>query len=203
MKRETCWLVLAASAVLCGCGGAARQEAIDLGKVLTDGRQDFAAANATEKDLVAATQGWAANIAGNGAGTGKQLEQNASVADDLAKSADQVSAHLGVLRKSVYEKPLQKEFIQNVRSTLITQITKRQRSLQDLRGALSDSASAFRELAQTRSYKGGSYPGAVDKINQMLQGYKAPGDVVGDALTALKTEYGLKDLDLASQAAAK
>jgi hypothetical protein len=203
MRQAACWLALAAAAVWCGCGGAARQEAVGLGRVLVDGRQDFTAANTTEKDLIAATQGWVATIVANGAGLGKQLEQNASAAADLAKSADLVSTQLGTLRKTVYEQTLRKEFTQGVRSTLITQITRRQRTLQDIRGALVDTASQLRELVQLRAYKGDSYPGAIDKLNQMLQAYKAPPDVVGEALASLKSEYGLKDADLVSRPAAK
>lgn len=198
MKRAHVWTALAPALIaLCGCGGAARQEGARLGKVLTQGRDGFTAANNTEKDLVAAGRNWVAGITAGGAGTGSRLEQNAGVAGDLAKSADTVSNQLGQLRKAVYDQPLQQEFTQGVRSTLITQITKRQRTLQELRAALLESQTQLHALGETRGFKGDSYPQAVDKVNQILEGYAAPADVVGDALASLKNEYGFKDPELA------
>jgi len=202
MTPGHCWLALGAL-VLGGCGGAAHREAVGLSKVLLEGRQEYTAANATEKDLVTATGNWAGRIIANGAGRGAQLEQNAAMADDLAKSAEAVSTQLGQLRKSVYDLALQQEFVQGVRSSLITQITKRQRTLQDLRTSLTEGAAAFRELSQTRAYKGDSYPQAVDKLNQMAQNYSASPDFLAEALNSLKTEYGIKDLELATHAAAR
>jgi hypothetical protein len=201
MKRSYGWLALATA--LCGCGGAAHHEAVTLGKVLVDGRPDFTVANATEQDLVTATRSWAELILANGAGQGPRLQQDAAVATDLAKSAALVSTQLGQLRKSVYDLPLQHDFVQGVRSILITEITKRQRMLQDLRTGLTDAAAAFTELSQTRGYKGDSYPAAVDKVNQMVQNYSATPDFVGEALGSLKAEYGIKDLELATHAAAR
>jgi hypothetical protein len=195
MKRSYCWLTIALG-VLCGCGGAAHREGVALSKTLVQGQQDFAAANATEKDLETAARGWTEAIITGGAGKGAQLTQNAAVAADLAKSADSISTRLGLLRKAVYEEALQKEFTQGVRANLITQITRRQRTLQDLRTALTESAAQFQELSQTRSYKGDSYPTAIDTLNQMLQSYKAPADIVGQALASLKEEYGIKDQEL-------
>lgn len=200
MKRSYGWLTIALS-VLWGCGGAAHQEAVGFGRILMQGRAEYAAGNAAEKDLVTAARGWAEGIITKGGGRGDQLGQNAKIAGDLAKSADQISSQLGQLRKAVYDQTLQKEFTQGVRSTLITQITKRQRTLQELRTALTDSAAQFQELSETRAYKGDSYPTAVDKLNQMVQSYQAPADVVGEALTSLKNEYGLKDAELGASPA--
>jgi hypothetical protein len=192
-----------ALAALCGCGGAAHQEALGRCKFLSDGQSNYSAANATEKDLGTATTAWASAVITSGAGKGDQLEQNAKVAGDLANSADQVSTQLGQLRKAIYDLPLREEFTQGVRSTLITQITRRQRTLQEMRTALTESAAQFRELHQTRAYKGDSYPTAVDKLNQMLQTHKAPEDAVGGALASLKDKYGIKDADFATHAAAR
>ena len=201
MKPAAC-CIAAAVAVLCGCG-AGRQEALSLGKVLTENRQEFSGGSATENDLVAATRGWAEGIVANGAGQGAQLEQNVAAADDLAKSAGLVSLQLGQLRKAVYDLSLQKEFTQGLRSALITEITRRQRTLQDLRSALTDSAGQLRLMGQTRAYKGESYPAAIDRLAQMTQGYKPPKDTVGDMLTTLKNEFGIKDVELVRQAAAR
>lgn len=202
MRLSYCWFPMALS-ILCGCGGAAHQEAVGFSRILAQGRADYAAGNAAEKDLVAAARSWSEGIIANGAGHGEQLGQNARVAADLAKSADSISAQLGQLRKAVYDQTLQKEFTQGIRSNLITQITKRQRTLQELRTALTDSAAQFQELSQTRSYKGDSYPTAVDKLSQMTQSYQTPADVVGEALGSLKTEYGIKDVELATHSAAQ
>src|SRR5438270_7988458 len=141
------WAV-AAAVLLCGCGREERREAVGLGKILSQDRAGFAAANAHEKDLVTATRGWAEAIVSGGAGTGQQLAQNASVAADLAKSAEGISAQLGQMRQAIYDQVLQQEFPQSVRSTLITGLTKRQRMLQDLRAALVESAAQFSELRQ-------------------------------------------------------
>jgi hypothetical protein len=196
------WLALAAVA-LCGCGGAAHQEALGFCRILANGQAGFAGANATEKDLGVAASAWADVLIKGGAGRGDQLLQNAKVAGDMANSADQVSTQIGQLRKAVYDQPLKEEFVQGVRSTLITQLTSRQRTLQELRSAFTESAAQFRELSQMRAYKGDSYPTAIDKLNQMLQGHKPPEDAVGNALAALKEQYGIKDADFATQSAAK
>ena len=195
MTARCCWAV-AAAVVLCGCGGEARREAVGLGKILSQDRAGFAAANAQEKDLVTATRGWTEAIVSGGAGTGQQLAQNASVASDLAKSAEGISAQLGQMRQAIYDQALQQEFPQSVRSTLITGLTKRQRLLQDLRAALAESAAQFNELRQMRDYKGDSYPTAIDKLSRILQGYTGPTDVIGDALGSLKEKYGLAEADL-------
>jgi len=202
MKLRFGWLPIALAA-LCGCGGAAHQEALSLCKILANGHADFLAANAKETELMAATAAWADTIIRSGAGRGGQLEQNAKVAEDLANSADQVGTQVGQLRKAIFDLALQQEFTQGVRSTLTTQLTRRQRTLQELRTALTESAAQFRELSQTRSYKGDSYPTAIDKVNQMAQTAKPPEDVVGQALSALKDKYGIKDSDLVTPATAK
>lgn len=202
MKPAYGWLALAL-VVLYGCGGAAHEEALGFCKILANGQAGFAEANATEKDLGVAASAWADGIIKGGAGSGDQLLQNAKVAGDMANSAGQVSTQIGQLRKAVYDQPLKEEFVQGVRSTLITQLTSRQRTLQELRTTLTESAAQFRELSQTRAYKGDSYPTAIDKLNQMLQGRKAPEDALGHALSALKEQYGIKDAEFATQSAAK
>lgn len=190
-----CCLALAAL-VLCGCGREARREALGLGRTLTQERAAFASATTQEKDLVAATRAWAEGIASGGAGTGDRLAQNATVAADLAKSVESVSGQVGQMRKAIYDLAIQQEFPQSIRAALITQITKRQRMLQDIRGALAEAAAQFQELRQSRGYKGDSYPNSIDKLTQILQAYKPPADIIGDALSALRDKYGLKEADL-------
>lgn len=201
MKPAACCVAMAA-VVLCGCGGG-RREAVSLGKVLTENRREFSGGNTTENDLVAATRGWAEGIIANGAGQGALLEQNAAAADDLGKSAGLVSLQLGQLRKAVYDLSLQKEFTQGLRSSLITEITRRQRTLQDLRSALAEAAEQLRLMGQTRAYKGDAYPAAIDRLAQMAHAYKTPKDIVSETLAALKNEFGIKDEELAPQAAAR
>lgn len=201
MKQPYCWLAIAAG-LMCGCG-AGRQEAVGFGRILQAGKGDFTAANTTEKELVAATRGWVDSVTTQGSGRGEQLTQNAKIAGDLAKSADNVSTQLGQLRKAVYDQQLQKEFLQGIRSTLITQITQRQRALQELRATLHDCEAELTQLSQTRNYRGDSYPQSVAKLSQVLGSFATPADLVGDALKSLKDEYGLKDADLAAQTAAK
>lgn len=187
--RRACLLL--AAVMLAACGGAAHDEALAMSKILSAGQAAFAGANAAEKDLATAAGAWADNIIRGGAGKGAQLEQNAGAATDLAASAEQVSSQLGQLRKAIYDQPLREEFNQGVRSTLITQITKQQRALQDLRTALTEAAAQFRELQRTRDYKGESYPTAVDKIGPLAQSCRAPTDFLGQALSALKEKYGV------------
>jgi len=197
MRPAYSWL-LAAAALLCGCGGAAKREATELSRILAHDQPGFAALNSQEKDLVTASQAWTEAVATGGAGQGEQLERNAAAADDLAKSADSISRELGKMRQEIYEQTLREEFPQGVRANLITQITKRQRLLQEIRSDLTEAATQFRALGQMRGYKGNSYPGSIDKLAQLLQVYKPPANVIGEALGALKDKYGLKGVDVST-----
>jgi hypothetical protein len=93
--------------------------------------------------------------------------------------------------------PIKQEYAQSIRVNLITQLTKRQRTLQEARALLDDSAPGFLDLRQNRDYKGDAYPGGIPKLNVMLEGYPSPADVVGEAIKSLKTKYDVQDADLA------
>jgi hypothetical protein len=195
MKLRCCCLA-AAIVLASGCGKEERREAVGFYKVLADKRAGFAASNGLEKDFAGSVRSWCESIVANGAGKGDQLTQNATVARDLARSAESLSAQVGLVRQAVYDQPLHQEFPQSVKSTLITELTRRQRFLQELRATLDDSATGFEALAQSRDYKGDSYPNALGKLTTVMQSYHAPGDSVSDAETALAAKYSIKDADL-------
>jgi len=92
-----------------------------------------------EKDFLASARSWCDSIMADGAGRGDQLNQNAAVAKDLAKSAAFISTQVGLVRQAVYDEPIKQEYAQGIRLNLITQLTKRQRSLQEARALLDDS----------------------------------------------------------------
>jgi len=182
------------------CGKQERMEAVRLQKILIQKKAGFIESNVQEKEFVSGVRGWCASITADGGGKGVQLDQNASVAQDLAKSAANVSAQVGQVRQAVYDMPVEKEFVKGVRNTLITELTRRQRLLQEIRSALQESAAAFDGFRQSRGYKGDQYPAGIDKLNRILQSYKEPGDAVADAVTALTDKYGIKDAELGAQA---
>ena len=134
VKLRYCWL-LAAVALFSGCGKEERTEAVRFCRTLQQKSADFASANAMEKDFLASARSWCGSIMENGAGRGDQLNQNAAVAQDLAKSAAFISTQVGAVRQAVYDESLKQEFPQSIRVNLITQLTKRQRLLQDDAGA--------------------------------------------------------------------
>lgn len=181
---------LAAIVLSVGCGKEERREAAALNKVLTEQHSGFTSSIANEKDFVSSVRGWCAGITTAGGGRGATLDQNLTVAQDLAKSAAAISAQVGQVRQAVYDLPLQKEFTQGVRSTLIGELTRRQRELQEFRSALQDTATAFDGFRQSRDYKGETYPAGIDKLSQALQRYKEPGDALADALNTLSAKYG-------------
>ena len=195
MRLRYCWL-LAAVALFSGCGREERREAVRFSKTLQQKSADFASANAMEKDFLASARSWCGSIMENGAGRGDQLNQNAAVAKDLAKSAAFISTQVGAVRQAIYDASLKQEYPQSIRVSLITQLTKRQRLLQETRALLDDSAPGFVELGLNREYKGDAYPGGIPKLDAMLGAYTSPVDVVGDAIKSLKTKYDLKDADL-------
>ncbi|MBZ5625344.1 MAG: hypothetical protein LAQ69_42585 [Acidobacteriia bacterium] len=195
MKLRCCCLA-AAMVLSSGCGKEERREAVGFYKVLVEKRAGFAETNGLEKSFVGSVRSWCESLMANGSGRGAQLAQNASVARDLAKSAESISAQVGQVRQAVYNQTIQKEYPQSIRNALIGQLTKRQRFLQELRAGLDDAAAGFESLGQSREYKGDSYPNAIGKLNVLVQGYKEPGDAVADAVTALGTKYGIKDADL-------
>ena len=189
--------VLAALAVcITGCGRQERIEAVQLAKALHAKTADYAASNKTEKDFIESARAWCTGITTNGAGRGAELDQNATVATEIAKSAVAVSAQLGQVRQVVDDQPLKEEFPKQVRNTLITELTKRQRVLQDMRALLEQSAPQFLDYRKLKSYAGDTYPDGIGKLNTMLGSYTEPDDVIAAALKALKEKYGLTDSEL-------
>jgi hypothetical protein len=195
VKLRYGWL-LAAALLWTGCGKEERREAVALAKVLTQKTAELTATNALEKDLLGSTREWAAGITTNGAGHGSQLDENATSATALSQSAAVVSVQLGQLRQAVYDLPLKQEYPREVRSTLINQLQKRQKMLQDVRTALDACTANFHEFRQSRTYTGDTYPAGIDKLNSMLGGYTGPEDLLAKAIADLKAKYKLQDADL-------
>jgi len=189
-------LLMAAAACLTGCGKQERNEAVQLAKTLTAKKADYASSNAIEKDFVSSARAWCAGITTNGAGRGAELDQNASVATQIAQSAVAVSAQLGQVRQAVDDQPLKAEYPRDVRNALITQLTQRQRLLQDMRALLEQAAPQFLEYKKVKTYAGDTYPDGIGKLNTMLGTYQEPEDAIATALGALKAKYGLSDSEL-------
>lgn len=189
-------VLLAAATLITGCGKQERMEAVQLAKVLKEKKADSAAANAIERDLVSRARVWCSGIAANGAGRGVELDQNAAMAAELAKAAVAASTQLSQVRQAVDALQLQEEYPRSVRNTLITQLTRRQRLLQDMRALLQESGPQFLEYRQSKAYQGDTYPGGVGKLDTLLHTYQEPEDAVGTALAALKAKYGLSDSEL-------
>lgn len=187
---------MAVAACFMGCGKEERTEAVRLAKTLTEKQADFARANKIENDFLANARAWCGGITAGGAGRGVELEQNAVVAAELAKSAVAASAELDHIRQAVSAQSLTKDNLQDVRGTLITQLTKRQRMLQELRVLLEQSAPQFLEYRKDKKYAGDAYPGEIARLAAFLVAYKGPEDAVGAALTDLKTKYHLTGSDL-------
>jgi hypothetical protein len=179
-----------------GCGKQEKLEAVSFYKVLNEKRAVYEKSNSLEKDFVGSVRGWVTSVTANGGGKGKGLDQNLAISNDLAKSVADISAMVGQLRQAVYDLPLHSEFTQGVRSNMIGELTRRQRLLQDFRGALQECAASFDGFRQSREYKGDSYPAGIDKLTKTLGSYHEPSDVVTEATTALSTKYGLSEKDL-------
>ena len=189
-------VLVAAAACITGCGKQERIEALQLAKTLTAKKADYANSNKIEKDFVASAQDWCAGITTNGAGRGAELDQNSSVALQIAKSAVAVSAQLGQVRMAVDDVQLKEEFPRDVRNTLVTELTKRQRLLQDMRAMLEQAAPQFLDYKKVKAYAGDTYPDGIGKLNKMLGVYKEPEDAIAAALGALKSKYGLSDSEM-------
>ncbi|MGD0775266.1 MAG: hypothetical protein ABSC05_20820 [Candidatus Solibacter sp.] len=189
-------LSIAAAACITGCGRQERMEAVQLAKALTAKKADYANSNKTEKDFVESARAWCTGITTNGAGRGAELDQNSSVATQIAQSAAAVSAQLSQVRQVVDDLPLKEEFPKEVRNTLITQLTKRQRTLQDMRALLEASAPQFLEYRKIKTYVGDTYPDGIGKLDTMLGTYQEPEDAIATALAALKKKYSLADSEL-------
>jgi hypothetical protein len=187
---------LLAVAFLSGCGKEERSEAIQLTRILTEKQSDFESANTLEKDLVSSARAWCGGITANGAGRGVELDQNARVATELAKSAVAISTQLSRVRQAVDGAALKEEYPQSVRNDLITQLTKRQRLLQNVRAFLEQSAPQFLEYRQSRAYAGDTYPDGIGKLDALLKAYKPPDDIIGAALAGLKVKYKITPNEL-------
>lgn len=189
--RSTLIVWIAACIVLCGCGRQAHREAGALCQVLVKNQAAYGTANGMERDLVKSTRQWTETMMTGGAGKGLQIAENAGVAKELAHSADIISIQLGELRKTLYDQTVQTEELQAIRSTINTQISKRQKFLQEIRGVLDQTAVQFVALGETRAYKGDSYPAGIDRLVALLQSYHSPEDAVGQAVDSLKADYGV------------
>ncbi len=179
-----------------GCGKQERTEAVRLTKVLTEKQADFDRANKIENEFLASARAWCGGITSSGSGRGVELEQNAVVVTELAKSTVAASAELGHIREAVSAQPLTKEYLQGVRGKLITQLTKRQRMLQEVRVLLEHSAPQFLQYRNDKSYTGDAYPGEIANLAAFLAAYKGAEDVVGEAVKDLKTKYHLEEREL-------
>jgi len=192
MRNTLLICLLASTPIFTGCGKETHREAVALCQVLEKNQPNYNTANGMERDLVASTRGWTETITTAGAGKGAELTQNAAVAKELAKSADLISTSLGELRKSVYDQEIKKEELQTVRTTINAQISKRQKFLSELRAVLDETSVQFDGLAQSRAYKGDTYPAGIDKLTRLLQSYHSPEDAVRQAVESLKTDYDIK-----------
>jgi hypothetical protein len=184
-------ILLFSAVFLFGCGKAEKAEAVKLTKALTSTQANFVKANSMESDLVASARAWCAGITAKGAGRGAELQQNATVATELAKSAVAASAELGHVRQAVYDLSLEEDYPKEVRANLITMLTKRQRELQDMRALLEESSPQFLDYQNNKAYTGDQYPGGIGKLGTLLGAYSAPDDAVGAAITDLKTKYSI------------
>jgi hypothetical protein len=193
MKKFLYASLLAAVVFMAACGKEERREAVSLCKTLRLEQVDLAAVNALEKDLLGSTRAWCNGIINNGAGKGKELEENAASAKSLAQSASTVATQLSQVRQAIYDLPLKQEYPQGVRSTLINQIMKRQKMLQEVRIALDASAAGFLEFSRSRAYNGDTYPAGIDKLNSLVSGYSGEEDAVGNAIRDLTVKYTLQD----------
>jgi len=189
-------LLLAVAASITGCGKQERIEAVQFAKLLTGKKANFASANTIEKDFVISARAWCGGITANGAGRGVELDQNAAVAAELAKSVVAVSSQLSQVRQAIDGQPLQEEYPQHVRDVLTTQLTKRQRQLQDMRALLEQSAPQFLEYRHSKAYVGDTYPDGVGKLDALVRAYQAPEDALGSALADLQAKYGLSGNEL-------
>src|SRR5260370_13168725 len=196
MRKSTSGLLIAVVACITGCGKQERNEAVQLAKVLSAKKAEYASSDAIERDFVNSTRAWCAGITTNGAGRGVELAQNAAVATELAKSGVAVSAQLSQVRQVVDDQPLKEQYPRDVRNALVTQLTKRQRLLQDIRALLEQAAPQFLEYQHSKTYAGDTYPDGIGKLDVMLRTGKGPQDAIGTALAALKAKYGLSESDL-------
>ena len=195
VKLRHC-VLLAAVACITGCGKQERIEAVQLAKVLKEKKANLASANAIEKDFVSSARAWCGGITANGSGRGVELDQNAAVAAELAKTAVAVSTQLSLVRQAVDGQPLKEEYPRDVRNVLTTELTKRQRLLQDMRSWLEQSSTQFLEYRHSKAYVGDTYPDGIGRLDALLRTYKAPDDAIGTALAALQAKYGLSGGEL-------
>lgn len=185
-------LLAAAAVLLAACGKEDRLEAVRLARVLTEKQSNFNSAGQIEKEFVANARAWCTAIAGYGSGRGEQVAQNASAATELAKSARAASDQLSLVRQALDAETLHKQDTRAVRNALTTQLTQRQRMLQDFRALLEDAATQFRQ----KSFAADAYPEGIVRLNALLESYKPPEDSVGSAISSLKAKYKLQESEI-------
>ncbi len=191
-----CLLLVAAAVLIAGCSKQERNEAVQLAKALNAKKANYASADAIEKDFMGSARAWCDGIVANGAGHGAELDQNATVASELAKSAVAASTQLSQVRQAVNDQTLEQDYTRSVRNTLVTELTARQRRLQDVRALLEQISPQFLQYKRDKTYKGDTYPTEIGNLDALLQAYRPPEDVVGTALSNLKEKYSLTDSEI-------
>jgi hypothetical protein len=191
MRNTMLICLLVSTTFFTGCGKEEHREAVALCRILERNQPTYNNTNAMERDLVASTGTWSQTVMTGGAGNGTDLGQSATVAKELAHSADIISTELGELRKVMYDQILKTGELQAVRTTINAQVSKRQRFLQEIRLVLQETATQFENLAQSRTYHGDTYPAGIDRIAQLLQSYHSPEDILRQSIESLKSNYGI------------
>jgi hypothetical protein len=183
-------------AMLCGCGREERAEAVRFVKVLQQQQAGLTDFVALENNFLDGARGWCAGVIANGAGKGDQLTRNAEIAEQLANSAEVLSAELGQIRQALSAETLKAEGARELRSSLIDQISQRQRYLQEVRTMFKETAPVFLQFKLDKAYAADTYPGGITQLNDRLQSYKGPAAVLDQAIADLKEKHGITDADL-------
>jgi len=146
--------------------------------------------NSREPELFAGMKQWSAMVAflgGSGAG-GNPAQRAQRYASNVQNGKDQVALIRGVLENE------QLEFArtQTIRTNLVESLTRREAYLSEVGRNLERSARDFPRLGLF------SYPQSIAELNQQLETYSPPTEVVSEALQNLRMQYDITDQDLAN-----
>lgn len=180
-------LIVVSTLLLMACSSE-KAEAVRFGKVLKQQQSSLSNANSQERQLLTSLGRWAGQVAFLG-GSGESSNQQARQYSQQVKS---LQSQVAQIRQAVEAESLNQAFNQNLRSNIISSLTRREQFLGEV-SSLCDNSTGFGTTFGTQF----QVPRAVGQIVTKLQSATPPEDNIGTALSELRTKYEITDAELA------
>jgi hypothetical protein len=184
--------LLAAALCLASCQKDEQGDAERLAKALAAVQPNADAAVRMETELLNRARPWCDSMSAAGAGHDTDLDRNTAIAAELAQAAQGAAERWATVRKALRAQRLRGGYAFAIRAGLADRLSSHEQALEKLRGALRETETQFRALAQNRSNIGATVPAAVRTLDTVLGGYEPPRDEIAAAVQGLREKSGAR-----------